>query len=105
MALSDEERRHLEKLEQELAAADPALAQKLARLTHHRATSETFYGVQAAIAGFALIIAGIITKIIAIGAIGAVGFLLMVAGGDCTLNRILPPRGPGGAAMNGWLGK
>lgn len=97
VALSDEERRRLEKLEQELAAADPALAQTLAGLTHHRATSGTLYGVLTAIAGFALIIAGIITKITAIG---AVGFLLMVAGGDCVLNRILPPKGPGGATMN-----
>jgi Protein of unknown function (DUF3040) len=99
VALSDEERR-LEKLEQELAAADPALAQTLAGLSRRRATSETFYGVLAAIAGFALIIAGIITKSTVTG---AVGFLLMVAGGDWTLNSSRPT-GPGKPPRTGgWV--
>lgn len=92
MALSDEERRRLEKLEQELAAADPDLARELAGLTRSRATSGTLYGVSAAIAGLALIIAGIITKLTVIGVIG---FLLMVAGGHWFINAICPPKGPG----------
>lgn len=92
MALSDEERRRLEKLEQELAAADPEFARHLAGFTRTRATSATLYGVVAAIAGFTLIIAGIITKLTIIGAIG---FLLMVAGGNWYLNGIRPPSGPG----------
>jgi sensor domain CHASE-containing protein len=86
VALSDEERRRLEKLEQELAAADPDLARELAGLTRSRATSKTLSGVLTVIGGFALIIAGIITKNTIIG---VVGFLLMVGAADRTLNDIL----------------
>ena len=86
MALSDEERRRLEKLEQELAATDPALAQELAGLTRSRARSTTLYGVLAVTAGFALVIAGIITKNTIVG---VTGFLLMVGAADRSLNRIL----------------
>lgn len=93
MALSDEERRRLEKLEQELAAADPDLARKLGGLTRSRPTSGTFYGVLTAMAGFGLIVVGIITQLTVIGAIG---FLLMVAGGHWFLNTIYPPPSSGG---------
>lgn len=86
MALSDEERRRLEKLEQELAAADPVLAQELAGLTRSRAGSTTLYGALAATAGFALVIAGIITKNTIVG---ITGFLLMVGAADWSLNSIL----------------
>jgi hypothetical protein len=92
VALSDEERRRLEKLEQELAAADPDLARELAGLPRSRATSATLHGVLTVIVGFALIIAGIITKLTIIGALG---FLLMVAGGEWLLRSIRPPKGPG----------
>lgn len=91
VALSDEERRRLEKLEQELAAADPELARQLAGRTRSRATSGTLYGVLVTVAGFALIMAGIITKLTIIG---AVGFLLMIAGGEWFLRGIYPPKGP-----------
>jgi UPF0716 family protein affecting phage T7 exclusion len=91
VALSDEERRRLEKLEQGLAAADPDLARQLAGGTHIRAPSGTLYGVLVIVAGFALIIAGIITKLTIIG---AVGFLLMIAGGEWIFRGIRPPKGP-----------
>ncbi|MDQ1058382.1 broad specificity phosphatase PhoE [Arthrobacter globiformis] len=48
MALSDEERRHLENLEQELAAADPDLNRILqSGLRRNRATARIVYGVLA----------------------------------------------------------
>lgn len=78
MALSDEERARLEKLEQELAASDPALYRKLQfGVSADRASSRTVYGVLAALSGLGLVIAGIATKLTVIGVIG---FLLMIAG-------------------------
>jgi hypothetical protein len=86
MALSDEERRRLEQLEKELAAAHPELARKLqSGFTHSRPTSRMICGIIAALAGFAALIAGIITKLTIIG---AAGFALMVAGGYWLLNGI-----------------
>ncbi|MEW1812565.1 DUF3040 domain-containing protein [Pseudarthrobacter phenanthrenivorans] len=87
MGLSDEERRRLERLEQELAAADPDLAQKLAGPTCSRAASTTLYGVMAATAGFAMVTAGIITQNTIVG---ITGFLLMIGAVDWSLNRIRP---------------
>ena len=75
-------------LEQELAAADPDLDQKLqGRLPSGRATRRTVYGALAALAGFALVIAGIITKLMLIGVIG---FLLMVAGAYFVISEVRP---------------
>lgn len=93
MALSDEERRRLEKLEKELAAAHPDLARELqSGFSRSRSTSRIIYGVLAALAGFAAVIAGIITELTAIGALG---FLIMVAGGHWFLNGFRPQRGHG----------
>ena len=77
MALSDEERRRLEKLEQELAATDPDLDRQLQDgVSRDWASPRTVYGILTVFAGFALVIAGIITRQ---ALIGAVGFLLMIA--------------------------
>lgn len=93
MALSDEERRRLEKLEQELAATDPDLDQQLqAGLSRNLASPRTLYGVLAAFAGFALVIAGIITQL---AVIGAAGFLLMVAGASWFLSGLHPGEATG----------
>lgn len=77
MGLSDEERRRLEKLEQELAATDPDLARKLQSGGPRRAAARTVYGILAVVLGFVLVIIGIITELTVIG---VAGFLLMVAG-------------------------
>lgn len=88
MGLSDEERRRLEKLEEELAAADPDLNRKLrSGAAHGRPAALTVRGVLAAIAGFGLVIAGIISELTVIG---AVGFLLMVAGAHWFLSGLRP---------------
>jgi hypothetical protein len=88
MALSDEERGRLEKLEQEMAAADPELNRILqSGLRRNKATARIVYGVLAAFAGFALVIAGINKQLTVIGAIC---FLLMVAGAHLFLSGLGP---------------
>ncbi len=77
MPLSDEERRRLEKLEQDLAAKDPDLDLELKSGLPRGVAARTVYGLLTALAGFALVIAGIITQLTIMGAIG---FLVMVAG-------------------------
>src|SRR5690349_17070710 len=68
MALSDEERRRLEELERELAAAHPDLAWKLqSGFTRSRAGHRVMYGVLVTVAGFAVLVAGIITDLTIIG--------------------------------------
>jgi UPF0716 family protein affecting phage T7 exclusion len=91
MALSDEERRRLERLEKELAAEHPDLARKLqSGFSRGRSTARIVYGILGAVAGFAVVIAGIITDLTIIGVIG---FLLMVASGHWFLSGILPHQG------------
>ena len=78
MALSDEERARLEKLEQELAASDPDLYRKLQSGVPSSITaSQRVYGVLTILTGIAVVIAGIVTEITIIGALG---FVLTVAG-------------------------
>lgn len=84
MALSDEERRRLEKLEQELALSDPGLDRQL-QSGRNPASPRTIYGVLAVLAGFALVIAGITTQL---AVIGVAGFLLMVAGANWFLSGL-----------------
>lgn len=89
MGLSDDERRRLEKLEQELAATDPDLDRKLqSGARHGRPAALTIRGVLTAIAGFALVIGGVITEQIVVGALG---FLLMVAGAYWFLDGLRSP--------------
>lgn len=93
MALSDEERRRLEKLEQELTATDPDLDRELqGGLSRYRASARTIYGLLATLAGFALVIAGIITQL---AVIGVAGFLLTVAGASWFLSGIRIGRSAG----------
>ncbi|MDE8669949.1 DUF3040 domain-containing protein [Pseudarthrobacter sp. H3Y2-7] len=81
MALSDEERRRIQNLEQELAETDPGLDHQLQEGMSRRWTSaRTVYGILASLAGFALVIAGIINQL---AVIGVAGFLLMVSGARC----------------------
>ncbi|WP_457963386.1 DUF3040 domain-containing protein [Arthrobacter sp. D1-29] len=80
MALSEEERKRLEMLEQELASSDPDLERTLqtgAPGHHPREATTMVRGILTLVAGFALVIVGIATELIIIG---AVGFLLMMAG-------------------------
>jgi len=77
MPLSDEERRRLDKLEQDLAASDPELNLELQSGQPRGMAARSVWGILASVAGFALVISGIITQITLIGVIG---FLLMCAG-------------------------
>lgn len=88
MALSDEERRRIEKLEQELAETDPGLDRQLQGTSRRWTSARTVYGVLASLAGFALVMTGIINQL---PVMGVAGFLLMVSGARC-----LPSRFPDG---------
>lgn len=85
MPLSDEERKQLEELEADLAAADPRLAHELvAGSVEHRFRASTSFGAMASLIGIVLLIAGISTQIIVLG-VG--GFLLMGAGAYLLLDK------------------
>lgn len=89
MAMSEEERRRLEKLEQELAFSDPDLVWKLQGGPpgkHHREGATMVRGILTLIAGFTLVIVGIATEIVVVG---AVGFVVMIAGAHWFLNGYL----------------
>ena len=90
--LSDEERRRLEKLEQDLAATDPDLNLRLQSGRPRGVATRGVIGVLALLAGFALIIMGITTQITVVGVIG---FLLMGAGADRILSGLRPLGGFG----------
>ena len=80
MALSEEERKRLEMLEQELASTDPNLDRTLQTGTageHPRKAATMVYGILTLVAALTVVIVGIATELIIIG---AVGFLLMMAG-------------------------
>jgi hypothetical protein len=90
--LSDEERRRLEKLEQDLAATDPELNRELQSGEPPGMAARAATGILVAVAGFAMIITGIITQVTIIGVIG---FVLMCAGAHWFLNGFHPLDGPG----------
>jgi hypothetical protein len=96
MALSEEERRRLEKLEQELAASDPDLDQRLQAGTpgrRQREAAATVRGALTLIAAFTIVIVGIATELTIVG---VVGFLLMIAGAHWLLKGYVlqdPARG------------
>ncbi|HSL36337.1 MAG TPA: DUF3040 domain-containing protein [Arthrobacter sp.] len=92
MPLSDEERRRLEKLEQDLAATDPELNLELQSGRPRGMAARSVWGILATVAGFALVIIGIITQITIIG---VVGFLLMCAGANWFLSGLRPHHGSG----------
>jgi hypothetical protein len=92
MPLSDEERRRLEKLEQDLAATDPELNLELQSGRPRGMAAKSVWGILATVAGFALVIAGIISQILIIGVIG---FMLMCAGANWFLGGLRPRDGSG----------
>ena len=67
MPLSDDERRRLEKLEQELAATDPDLNLELQSGKPRGMSARAIYGILAVMAGFGLVIAGIIMQLTIMG--------------------------------------
>ncbi|WP_235503021.1 DUF3040 domain-containing protein [Paenarthrobacter nicotinovorans] len=77
VSLSDEERRSLEELEQDLAATDPDLAHELMSGRLRGAKARTTFGILAVLCGFVMVIAGIITQLLVLG---VVGFLLAGSG-------------------------
>lgn len=85
MPLSDDERRRLEKLEKDLAATDPDLDLQLQSGSPPHAATRTVYGTLTVLAGFALVIAGIVTKL---PIAGATGFLIMVVGANWVLKGV-----------------
>jgi hypothetical protein len=94
MALSEEERRRLERLEHELASTDPKLDRTLQTAEggkHDREAATVVRGVLTLIAALTLIIVGIATDLIIVG---VVGFLLMIAGGHWFLKGVRPETGP-----------
>lgn len=94
MALSEEERKRLEILEQELSSTDPDLDRTLqtgAPGEHPREAATMVRGILTLIAGFTLVIVGIAIELIIIG---AVGFLLMVAGAHWSIKGLGLYTGP-----------
>ncbi|WP_151524091.1 DUF3040 domain-containing protein [Serinicoccus kebangsaanensis] len=83
MPLSDHEQRVLEQMEQALYAEDPRLASQLKRPAAGSAAAgldrrRLVLGVVAALAGLALVVVGVMSSMIWVGALG---FLAMVLGG------------------------
>jgi ABC-type multidrug transport system fused ATPase/permease subunit len=88
--LSEEERKRLAELEQELATNDPELAQKLeSGKVHFRPTVSSIAAGLAALVGMLLILVGISTQLIIVG---VVGFVIMGAAVYWLLNRMRPRR-------------
>lgn len=77
MSLSDEERRSLEELERDLASTDPDLAYELKSGRPRGALARAVLGTLAVLAGFVMVIAGIISQLVILG---VVGFLLASGG-------------------------
>lgn len=77
MSLSDEERRSLEELERDLAATDPDLAFELRSGRPRGALTRTVLGTLAVLAGFVMVIVGIVTQLVILGVLG----FLLASGG------------------------
>ena len=93
MPLSDEERRRLRELEEELAAEDPDLARQLQdNAPSDRSGARTVYGLLIIVAGFALVIVGISIQLIILG---VMGFLAAGAGAYLFLSGRGRRRSPG----------
>jgi hypothetical protein len=94
MALSEEERKRLEMLEQELASTDPDLDRTLQTGGpggHAREAAMVVRGILTLVAAFTLVIVGIATELILIG---AVGFLLTMAGAHWFIKGLGLQTGP-----------
>jgi hypothetical protein len=90
--LSDEERRRLEKLEQDLAVTDPGLYLELQSGRPRGMSARAIYGILATLAGLSLVFAGIIAQATIVGVLG---FLLMGAGVHWFLGGVRPHHGSG----------
>lgn len=90
MPLSDEERKQLEELEEELKVEDPGLARELLTGWVPALTAHTVLGTVAAFVGVLVLILGVASQFTVIGVIG---FLLMGAGAYLILGK---HRFPGG---------
>lgn len=90
MPLSEEERKRLAELEQELAKNDPELAQELesGKLHFRPAVSSIAAGLTASV-GMLLIWVGLSTQLIIVG---AVGFVIMGAAAYWLLSKRRPRR-------------
>lgn len=86
MSLSDEERRRLEALERDLAATDPDLDLQLKSGRLRGTAVRNALGAGSMLAGFALVIAGIITQLVIVGVLG---FLLAGTGAYVILSRLV----------------
>ncbi|MFF1830287.1 DUF3040 domain-containing protein [Paenarthrobacter sp. NPDC058040] len=86
MSLSDEERRSLEELERGLAATDPDLDLQLRSGRLRGTGARIVLGGLAVLAGFALVITGIITQILIVG---VAGFLIAGGGAYLLLGRLV----------------
>ncbi|MFI2564224.1 DUF3040 domain-containing protein [Paenarthrobacter sp. NPDC018779] len=86
MSLSDEERRSLEELERGLVASDPDLDLQLRSGRLRGTGARMILGALALLAGFALVITGIITQILIVG---VAGFLVAGGGAYLLLSRLV----------------
>lgn len=78
MALSEHEEALLQQMEEALYAEDPRFASRIERTTSHSPSrGRIILGIIGALAGLGVVIAGAMTSLIWLG---AVGFALMVAG-------------------------
>lgn len=89
MALSEEERKRLAELEQELVKDDPELAQELkSGKVHLRPALSSVAAVLTAFVGMLLIIIGIAAQLIVVGVLG---FAVMGAAAYWILSKRRPP--------------
>jgi len=104
--LSDHEQRVLEQMEQALYAEDPRLASQLQRSASTGAAAgldrrRLALGVLVALAGLALVVVGVMSSMIWVGALG---FLAMVMGGAWAASPARSGSGRSGSARQGTLG-
>lgn len=77
MPLSEHEQKLLEQMERALYAEDPRFASHMKGSAHSPNRRRVIVGVCVALAGLAIVVAGVATELIALG---VVGFVVMVAG-------------------------
>jgi Mg2+/citrate symporter len=89
VALSEEERKRLAELEQELVQNDPELAQELeSGKVHRRPALSSVAAVLTALAGMLLIVVGIAAQLIVIGVLG---FIIMGMAAYWIVRKRRPP--------------
>lgn len=101
MALSDDERRRLEELENLLSTEDPSWARTLGKGQHgDGGPRRLVLAVLAVVAGLALVLVGVATRLVLVGAAGfvlqcAAAYWLLAGLNGAGLNSFFP-RTPGG---------